>query len=93
MLALVGVGAAAGGKRSRKTWGLLGLFVLSGTLLLMPACGNTNTTTTTPNGVTPNNTYTFTISGVDANGVVSSNAGAGSTNPTVSLAVTTATTN
>jgi hypothetical protein len=42
--------------------------------------------------VTPNNTYTLTISGVDDNGVVSSNAGAGSTNPTVSLTVTTATT-
>jgi hypothetical protein len=93
MLALVGLGAAAGGKRSRKAWWLLGLFVMSGTLLLMPACGNTTTTTSTPEGVTPNNTYTFTISGVDANGVVSSNAGVGSTNPAVTLAVTTATTN
>jgi hypothetical protein len=93
MLALVGLGAAAGGKRSRKAWWLLGLFVVSGALLLMPACGNTTTNTSTPNGVTPNNTYTFTISGVDDNGVVSSNAGSGSTNPTVSLAVTTATTN
>jgi hypothetical protein len=94
MLGLVGLGAAAGGKQSRKAWGLLGLFVLSGTLLLMPACGgNATNKTSTPNGVTPNNTYSFTISGVDANGVVSSNAGVGSTNPTVSLAVTTATTN
>lgn len=93
MLALVGLGAEAGGKRSRKVWWLLGLFVLTGTFFLMPACGNTTTTTSTPEGVTPNNTYTFTISGVDQNGVVSSNAGAGSTNPTVTLAVTTATTN
>jgi hypothetical protein len=93
MLAVVGLGAAAGGKRSGKAWWLLGLFVMSGTLLLMPACGNVKTTTSTPEGVTPNNTYSFTISGVDANGVVSSNAGVGSTNPTVSLAVTTATTN
>ncbi len=31
--------------------------------------------TTTPNGVTPNNSYSFTVSGVDANGVVSSNTG------------------
>jgi hypothetical protein len=93
MLALVGVGAAAGGKRTRKAWWLLGLFVLSGSLLLMPACGNTTNKTSTPNGVTPNNTYSFTISGVDANGVVSSNAGAGSTTPTVTMAVTTATTN
>ncbi len=93
MLGLVGLGAAAGGKRSRKAWWLLGLFVLSGTFFLMPACSNISTTKSEPNGVTPNNTYSFTISGVDANGVVSSNAGAGSTNPTVSMAVTTATTN
>jgi len=93
MLALVGVGAAAGGKRSRKAWGLLGLFVLSSTLLLMPACGNTSPPKYNPNGVTPNNTYSFTISGVDPNGNVSSNAGSGSTNPTASLTVTTPTTN
>jgi len=93
MLALVGLGAAAGGKRSRKAWGLLGLFVLSGTLFLMPACGNTSPQKHTPNGVTPNNTYSFTISGVDPNGNISSNAGSGSTNPTASLTVTTATTN
>jgi hypothetical protein len=91
MLAVVGLGAAAGGKRARKIWGLIALFVLSGTLLLMPACGNnTSTTTTTPNGVTPNGNYTFTISGVDSTGVVSSNAGTGSTVPTVALTVTTA---
>ncbi|MGA1987253.1 MAG: hypothetical protein ABSG72_13380 [Candidatus Sulfotelmatobacter sp.] len=91
MLALVGLGAAAGGKRARKAWWLLALFVLSGTLILMPACGsNTATTTATPNGVTPNGTYTFTISGVDDNGVVSSNTGSGSTSPTVTLTVTTA---
>jgi len=92
MLTVVGLGAATGGKRSRKAWGLLGLFVLSGTLFLMPACGNTSPPKYTPNGVTPNNTYSFTISGVDSNGVVSSNAGSGSTNPTASLTVTTATT-
>ncbi|MGP0017541.1 MAG: hypothetical protein ACLPHP_03135 [Candidatus Sulfotelmatobacter sp.] len=93
MLAVVGLGAAAGGKRSRKAWGMLGLFVLSGTLFLMPACGNTSPQQHTPNGVTPNNTYAFTISGVDAAGNISSNAGSGSTNPTASLTVTTATTN
>ncbi len=92
MLALVGLGAAVGGKRSRKVWGLLALFVVSGTLLLMPACGNTTTTTTTHNGITPDNTYTFTVIGVDANGVVSSNTGSGNnTNPSVTLTVTTPT--
>jgi hypothetical protein len=90
LLALAGVGA--GGKRSRKAWGVLALFVLGGTLLLLPGCGsNTSngTTTTTPNGVTPKNTYSFTIVGVDTLGNVSSNTGTGTTTsaPTVSLTV------
>jgi hypothetical protein len=91
LLGLVGIGAAFGGKRSRKTWALLALFVISGSLLLIPACGNTNTNnaTTTPNGVTPANSYSFTIVGVDTNGVVSSNTGSTtSVGPTVTLSVT-----
>jgi hypothetical protein len=89
MLTLVGLGAAVGGKRSRKAWVLLALFVISGTLFLMPACGNTSSTTTTPNGVTPNNTYTFTVVGVDADGVTSSNAtSTTNSSPTVTLTVT-----
>lgn len=89
MLALTGLGAAIGGKRSRKAWGFLALFILCGSLLLLPACGNTNVTTTTPNGITPANTYTFTIVGVDANGVASSNTGSTtSAGPSVSLTVT-----
>ena len=89
MLALVGLGAALGGKRSRKAWSLLALFVIGGALFLTPACGNTTPTTTSPNGVTPNNTYTLTVVGVDADGVVSSNAtSSNSTNPTVTLTVT-----
>lgn len=91
MLALAGVGAATGGKRARKAWGLLALLVMSGALLLMPACASSSSTssTTTPNGVTPANTYTFTIVGVDSNGVISSNASTTSSNPTVTLTVTT----
>jgi len=89
MLALVGLGAAAGGKQSRKAWGLLALFVMSGALVLTPGCGSTTTSTTTPNGITPNNTYTFTITGVDANGVISSNTGSTTANPSVSLTVNT----
>ncbi len=94
MLSLVGIGAVLGGKRSRKAWGLLALCVLSASFLLMPACGNSSTTTTTtPNGITPANTYTFTIVGVDINGVVSSNTGSTtSAGPTVSMTVTTPTT-
>lgn len=92
MLGLVGVGAATGGKRARKAWVLLALFVVSGTLLLVPACGNTSTQTALQNGaLTPNNTYTFTIIGVDGDGVVSSNAGANASGPTVTMTVTTAT--
>jgi len=89
MLALMGVGAATGGKASRKLWGLLGLFVMAGAFMLAPACGN-STPTTNPNGVTPNNTYTFTLIGVDTNGIASSNTGTTTTNPTVTLTVTTA---
>ena len=88
LLGLVGVGAATGGKRARKAWGLIALFVVSASLLLTPACGNTTNTTSTPNGITPANTYTFTIVGVDSNGVVSSNVSSTNTGPTVSLTVT-----
>jgi hypothetical protein len=91
MLALVGLGAAVGGKRSRKAWGVLALLVIGGALFLTPSCATTSntTSTTTPNGVTPNNSYTFTLLGVDAEGIVSSNTSSTtSTNPTVSLTVT-----
>jgi hypothetical protein len=89
MLGLVGLGAAVGGKRSGKAWGLLALFVITGALFLMPACSNTSTTTTTPNGVTPNNTYTFTVTGVDSEGNAASNTGSTTTaNPSVTLTVT-----
>ncbi len=90
LLSLAGVGAVAGGKPSRKAWGMLALLVLGGSLLLLPGCGsNTTTTTTTPNGVTPNNTYTLTLVGVDTVGNVSSNTGTGTTSstPTVTLTV------
>jgi hypothetical protein len=69
---------------------VLALFILSGSLLLLPACGtNTSTSTSTPNGITPANSYTFTIIGVDTNGVASSNTGSTtSAGPTVTLSVT-----
>ncbi len=93
MLALVGLGAAVGGKRSRKAWGLLALLLMSGALVLMPACGNSTPNTSAPNGITPNNTYTFTVTGVDAAGNVASNTGSTTTtNPSVTLTVTTQTT-
>ncbi len=90
MLCLTGLGAAVGGKKSRKACALLALFIITGAIVLLPACNNTtaNPSTTTPNGTTPANTYTFTIVGVDTNGVVSSNTGTNSTGPTVTLTVT-----
>ncbi len=89
MLLLAGLGAGFGGKRSRKVWAVLGLFVLCASILLIPACAtNGSTQTTTPNGTTPSNNYQFILAGVDANGNISSNSGSGSTNPTVSLSVT-----
>jgi hypothetical protein len=89
MLAVASLGAALSGKRTRKAWGLLALFILSASLILLPACGNTTPSTSTPNGITPANTYTFTLVGVDANGVASSNTGSTtSAGPTVSLTVT-----
>lgn len=88
MLALTGLGAAVGGKQSRKAWGLLALFIASGAIFLMPGCGNIAVTTITPNGVTPANTYSFTVQGVDADGVVSSNTSTTGANPTVTLTVT-----
>ena len=88
MLALVGLGAAVGGRQSRKAWGLLALFVVSGAIFLMPACSNITVATITPNGVTPANTYSFTVQGVDVDGVVSSNTSTTGANPTVTLTVT-----
>ncbi len=87
-LAFAGLGAATGGKRSRRAWGLLALFIVSAALLLMPACGNTGVTKSTPNGITPANNYTLTIQGVDANGVISTNTGSTTSSPTVTLSVT-----
>ncbi len=92
MLALVGLGAASSRKGVRKVWGLLALFVVAGSLLLLPACANNANTTrgTNPNGATPNNTYTFTVTGIDAQGNTASNT-SGAATPSVTLTVTTAT--
>jgi len=92
MLALMGLGVASSKKGVRKVWGLLALFVVAGSLLLIPACANNSNVTrsTNPNGATPNNTYTFTVRGIDAQGNTASNTSGGAT-PSVTLTVTTAT--
>lgn len=89
LLGFAGIGVATGSKRSRKAWSVFAIFIATASLLLIPACGtNTTATTSAPNGITPANTYTFTIVGVDSNGVVSSNVSATNTGPTVTLTVT-----
>lgn len=91
LMGMVSLGAALGGRKSRKALGILALFILSASLLLLFSCAkaNSNLPTSTPNGVTPANTYTFTLVGVDTNGVGSSNTGlSGSVSPTVTLTVT-----
>ena len=91
LLGLISLGAVLGGRKSRKAGGILALFVVSASLLLLGSCvkANSNLPTANPNGVTPANTYTFTLVGVDTNGVGSSNTGvSGSTSPTVTLTVT-----
>ncbi len=89
LLGLVGVGSALGGKRSRKALMFLAVFVVGASFLLLPSCSSTTaTSTTTPNGITPANTYTFTIVGIDSNGVISSNTGTTNTATSVTLTVT-----
>lgn len=88
LLALLG---AAADKRLRKAWGLVAVLLLSGLLVLTPACATSSTqttpTTSTASGITPKNTYTFTITGIDSNGTVSTNTGANSSAPYVTLNV------
>jgi hypothetical protein len=89
LLGFVGIGTALGGKQARKAFAVMGMIVVSASFLLLPSCSSTTaTSTTTPNGVTPANTYTFTIVGIDSNGVVSSNAGTTTSAPTLTLTVT-----
>jgi hypothetical protein len=88
LLLFTGFGAAIGGKRSRKAWGMLSLFILGGSLLLVPACSSSNNTNNPNNtGNTPNNAYTFTLMGVDQNGNTSTNTGTANQAPTVTLTV------
>jgi hypothetical protein len=90
MLAIFGLGAAAGGRRSKKAWLLFSFVVLSGSALLLPACGTVSTTPLGANqsiGTTPNNSYKFGLTGIDTNGNPASNTGSSSAAPVVSLTV------
>ncbi|MGA9510869.1 MAG: hypothetical protein WBV55_19770 [Candidatus Sulfotelmatobacter sp.] len=85
-LALIGAGASRGG---RKKW--LGLFLLmtvAGSILFLPSCGQNNVMLNNPNSlITPKNTYTFTLSGVDTNGEGPSNAASTSAQASIMLTV------
>ena len=63
------LGTQFGTRRRRlKPIGLLLPLAVSSALLLIPACGSSNHNTNNPSGqVTPNNTYTFTLTGADEN--------------------------
>jgi hypothetical protein len=90
MLAIFGLGAAAGGRRSKKAWLFFSLIVLAGCALMLPACGTVSTVPLGANqsiGTTPNNSYKFTLTGIDTNGNPASNTGSSSAAPVVSLTV------
>jgi hypothetical protein len=63
---LVFAGVGATGARRKTALGALLLMAIAGNLLLLPACSAARSLGT--NGNTPNNTYTFTLTGADQNG-------------------------
>jgi hypothetical protein len=81
-LAFVGLGAA--GKNGRKLLGIFLLVAIAGGLFLLPACG-INNSNNAANQITPNNTYTFTLTGSDQKGLGPSS----TSTATVTLEVTT----
>jgi hypothetical protein len=81
-LAFVGLGS--GGKRSRKLLGIFMLITIAAGLFLLPACGPTNSNNAA-NQITPNDTYTFTLTGSDQKGLGPSS----TSTATVMLEVTT----
>ncbi len=73
-LALMGAGATSKrkGKTRRTLMGFFFLMALGSSLLLLPSCSSTNQVATSTL-VTPKNTYTITLNGVDSSGVSPSN--------------------
>ena len=81
-LGLIALALTTSGQR-RKLCMLSLLLVSAASLLLLPAC-STNNSNTGLNGATPKNTYVFTLTGADTQGVAPSNE---ATPATVSLTV------
>jgi predicted component of type VI protein secretion system len=73
-LLLAGMGA--GGVIKKNVLGIFLLLIVTASVLLLPACSS-SATSTNNNGITPNDTYTFTLTGADING-----AGPSTTTPT-----------
>jgi hypothetical protein len=72
--AVVLMGVCSSARRRRNLLGLLLLMAVAEGLLFLPSCGGTSNTLNNPIGLTtPKNTYTFTLTGVDANGAAPSN--------------------
>ena len=69
---LVVLGAGAAGVRKKKILVIVSLTLVVGSLLLLPACSSSTNTATNNNGITPSNSYTITITGVDQNGAAPS---------------------
>ena len=87
---LVFMGATAKGHGKRKVIGVLFLLLVAASLVMLPACNSTTTTTTTTNNglITPKNTYTFTLTGVDQSGVAPGNTLTNTTAGAVSVSLT-----
>ncbi len=81
-LAFVGLGGAS--KRGTRLMGMFLLVAIANGLLLLPACSSSTTNKAAANQITPVNTYTFTLTGADANGAAPSS----TTTATVTLQVT-----
>ena len=81
-LALVGMRFGSRGSRKQRWLSYFLLWILLAGLIMIPACGGSNNSGGGGSGGTPAGTYTVTITGKDANGVVQTN-----TPPTVSITV------
>jgi hypothetical protein len=67
-LVLAGAGVIPRGRK--KLFAILGILMLMAVTLMLPACGGISPTSNNIYGyITPKNTYTFTLTGVDLNGV------------------------
>jgi hypothetical protein len=85
-LALAGLGATR--NHRKKLLGIVLLVLTALGLLLLPACGTTVGTKALNGQVTPDNTYSFSLTGADQNGAAPSNISPSASAATVTLQVT-----